>query len=137
MEKLMKRDEISNGEAEAVTSKELAMREATVRMKKHAVKLANSRIKDQSTFGDKFFAAYWEVQHLIQKEHKDILSRDYGLELEPWEFVTDEEFDELLAIEAEIAQKLAPSHEQRVNIEVYSVNRRFNKVKWISEKDFV
>ncbi len=133
----MKRDEKSNGAAAVETIKEAAMKEATARMKKHAVKLANSRIKEQSTFGDKFFSAYWEAQHLIQKEHKDILSRDYGLELELWEFVTDEEFDELLAVEAEIAQKLAPSYEQRAKIEVYSVSRRFNQVKWISEKDFI
>lgn len=131
----MKMDRAMNG-VEAVESKEVAISEAIARVKKRAVKDANSRIKEQSTFGDKFFTAYWEVQHLIQKEHKDILAKEYGLALEPWEYVTDEEFDELLAIEEEISKKVAPAYEQRENIEIYSVSRRYNQVKWLSEKDF-
>ena len=128
--------DIAMSGVETIGSKEVAIKAATARVKKRAVKDANSRIKEQSSFGDKFFTAYWEVQHLIQKEHKDILAKEYGLALEPWEYVTGEEFDELLAIEKEISKKVAPAFEQREKIEIYSVSRRYNQVKWLSEKDF-
>lgn len=95
-----------------------------------AIKQAEKRINEHASFAEKLAQAKWETNREVLKEH-------YGLELEPWESITDAELDELMAIEAEITQKVAPIFQKQAKVEVYSVNRRYNQANWVAQKDFV